>query len=179
MSPALSPHLRAEIDRLATRHHLAPGLVEAMVVQESSGDPWAWNPEPRYRWLWNLETDRPFRALKPVEIHDETPPPDFPRLAGDRDQEWWGQQASWGLLQLMGALARELGFRGPYLSQLCEPSLNLDLGCRHVARLVTWADGNLDQALAAYNAGKGGWRSAQAQQYVRLVHRAEARLLRA
>lgn len=162
--------------RLAATHHLDPDLVEAMVLQESSGDPWAWNPEPRYRYLWNVETNRPFRVLTPAEVGAETPPDDFPALAGDRDQEWWGQQASWGLLQIMGAVARERGFRGSYLPQLCEPTLNLDLGCRHLAHLLRWAGGEVPRAVAAYNAGRGGWRSAQAQRYVRHVDRWRTRL---
>lgn len=153
------------IVREAGARALAPNLVEAMVLQESSADPFAWNPEPRYRYLWNVHTQQPFRALTFAERASEAPPADFPSLAGDRDQEWWGQQASWGLLQVMGALGREVGFVGAYLPQLSDPDLNLRLGCAHMARLMAWSSGDVRQAAAAYNGGKGNYTGAGPQQY--------------
>jgi hypothetical protein len=83
------------------------------------------------------------------------PPKDFPYLAGDRDQEWWAQQASFGLMQLMGGLARELGFKGAYLTALCDPDLNLQIGCKHLSALLKWADGDVTKALGAYNRREG------------------------
>lgn len=153
------------IVREATARAIAPNLVEAIVLQESGGDPFAWNPEPPYRYLWNVHTRQPFRALTYAERASEVPPPDFPSFAGDRDQEWWAQQASWGLLQVMGALARELGFAGGYLPQLTDPDLNLRLGCLQIATLLAWSKGDVRQACAAYNGGRGNYLSAAAQQY--------------
>jgi len=141
----------------AQRHGLPFQLVIAILQYESTGDVWAWNPEPRYRWLWNVKTNQPFRELTPAEASSESPPKDFPCLRGDRDQEWWGQQASWGAMQLMGAVGRELGFRGPYLTQLCDHVLNIPLGCLHLRKLALrflpthgWAG-----VCAAYNGGPG------------------------
>ena len=145
-----------EIARAATSQGLDPRVVAALIRVESGGNRWAWNPEPAYRYVWNVVTQRPFRALTPEEAARKTPPADFPVLAGDRDQEWWGQQASWGLMQVMGALARERGFRGLYLTELTDPALNLSIGCAHLAGLMRWAEGDLVQALAAYNGGKVG-----------------------
>lgn len=153
----------------ATPLGLSPNLVEAVVLQESSGDPWAWNPEPRYRYLWNVQTRAPFRVLTEAERGSETPPADFPSLAGDRDQEWWAQQASWGLMQVMGALARERGFAYPFLTELCGPAVNLGIGCAQLATLLAWAKGDVRQALAAYNAGEGNYTSAAGQQYASQV----------
>lgn len=157
------------IVRLASDVGLAPNLVEAIVLQESGGNAWAWNPEPRYHYLWNVRTQQPFRALTFAEQASEAPPADFVSLAGDRDNEWWGQQASWGLLQVMGALGRELGFVGPYLTELCDPLTNLHFGCAQLAKLMTWAKGDVRQAAAAYNAGKGNYTSAAGQQYASYV----------
>ncbi len=147
---------------------LDPVLVEAVIQQESSGNSDAWNPEPRYRYFWNVHTGRPFRTVTDAEVAAKFPPHDFPALAGD-DQEWWGQQASWGLMQLMGAVAREHGFRGQYLTRLCvDPAINIDLGCQHLAGHVAWAtrlyvglEGGRGAAvtraaLAAYNGGRAG-----------------------
>lgn len=147
--------LRLALVGAATAYGLESDLVEALVQIESGGNPYAWNPEPKYRWLWNVRTHRPFRALTAEEAASKTPPLDFPVLAGDRDQEWWGQQASWGLMQVMGAVARELGCRVPFLPELTRPDLNLDLGCRHLASHLKWAQGNTRKALGAYNAGRG------------------------
>lgn len=140
----------------AGMHHLDPKVVGAIVRVESAGNPYAWNPEPRYRWVWNVRTWAPFRALRLDEVASEVAPADFPSLAGDRDQEWWAQQASWGLMQVMGAVARERGFRGLYLTQLVDPATNLDIGCGHLAALLRWAEGDLVQACAAWNGGKAG-----------------------
>jgi len=137
----------------ANIHGLDPLLVEAIVLKESSDNPWAWNPEPRYRYLWDVKARKPFRALLGTEIASGIPPSDFPFLAGDRDQEWWGQRASWGLMQVMGAVARERGYRGAFLTALCEPSTGLTYGCRHLAQLLSWASQDRAKALSAYNAG--------------------------
>lgn len=155
----MTPLILALIEEAARAACLSADLVAAVVRVESGGDPFAWNPEPRYRYLWNVRTRLPFRTLTAFEVASETPPADFPCLAGDRDQEWWGQQASWGLMQLMGAVAREEGFSRPYLPELSDPAANLLVGCRHLRGLVLWAHGDLAQAAAAYNAGRGGWQS--------------------
>lgn len=146
----------AAIDLAANRHGVDPKLVESVVVHESAGERYAWRPEPRYRWLWDVKRNEPFRFIANGEIPSNTPPSDFRSLAGTATQEWQAQRASWGLMQIMGALARELGYRGPYLTALTEAAVNLDLGCQHLAALLRWADGHETQALAAYNGGKVG-----------------------
>lgn len=146
----------AEITAAAAVHGLTFQLVEAQVLVESNGVAWAWNPEPRYRYFWNVKSQRPFRAVSTVELLSKRPPADFPCLGGDPDQEWWGQSASWGLQQVMGAVAREYGFRGLYLTQLCDVKTNLDIGCAVLSRLMAWAQGDVDQALSAFNGGRGG-----------------------
>lgn len=140
-------------------------FLRAIVLVESNWNPWAWNPEPRYRYLWNVRTQQPFRALTHAQIASEDPPIDFPTMAGDRDQEWWGQQASWGLCQVMGAVAREHGFTRPYLPELCDPESNLMIGAKVLRALVAWSKGDLSQAAAAYNAGVGNWQSGWGRNY--------------
>jgi hypothetical protein len=157
------------IQSCAVAHGLQADLVVALIEQESGGNPWAWNPEPRYRYLWDVRKRAPFRTITPAERDAEYPPADFPVIAGDRDQEWWAQQASWGLTQVMGAVAREHGFRDSYLTKLCDPATNLQIGCQHLASAMKWARGNVSQALASYNAGRGGWRSTAGQAYARKV----------
>jgi hypothetical protein len=142
-----------EISTIAVQHGLDTVTVAGLIEVESGFNPWAWNPEPRYRYYWNLKTNLPFRKVSPEEATSETPPRDFPTLVGDPDQEWWAQSVSWGLMQLMGAVARERGFTGRYLTQLVDPKINITFGCMQLVRLLQWSKGNLNQALAAYNGG--------------------------
>jgi hypothetical protein len=130
-------------------------IVCGLIEVESGWDEFAWNPEPRYRYLWNVKTNAPFRPLTTLEIASNIPPNDFPTLKGDRDQEWWGQRASWGLTQVMGAVAREYGFREPYLPKIVVPDVAVDLACRHLARLFQryYKNYGWPGVLAAYNAG--------------------------
>jgi len=134
----------------AERFNLSPALVAAIVMQESGGHPGAWNPEPRWRWFWDVKQNGPFRRLYPGEGEAEKPPSDFPCLAGDPDQEWWAQQASWGLMQIMGACARELGYKAPYLTELVDPFDGLNWGCKKFAQLQSRLGAG---AISAYNAG--------------------------
>lgn len=155
MTSALA-QLWSQIEIAARAHKLKPELVGAVVLQESDAQPFAFNPEPRYRWFWDVKQRKPFRTVSGVELAKKFPPADFPTIAGDRDQEWWAQQASWGLMQVMGAVAREHGCRVPFLPELTDVALNLEIGCRHLAGLMAWAEGKKDKALAAYNGGRAG-----------------------
>lgn len=174
---------RAEIVVAAGARGLDPDLVQAVVERESAYDPAAWNPEPRYRWLWDVRADRPFRAIGASEAAYKFPPADFRAPLGvEPDAEWWGQQASWGLMQIMGANAREHGFRGKFLTELVrDPILNLNLGCAYLAQQMAWAGrqykgtqaGSVTvirrKALAAYNAGTAGSTSEAGQAYALAV----------
>jgi hypothetical protein len=149
----LSPDL---IISTADRFAVPRPIVLAIVEHESTIDPWAWNPEPKYRYLWNVLASRPFRKLTPAEEASEIPPADFFAYKGvPRDAEWWGQQASWGPMQVMGAVAREHGFMGRFLSQLCDPPVGLEYGCRHLAKYLKKYKESFP-ALEAFNGGPGG-----------------------
>jgi len=123
----VTPHYDDLLVSLATVHGLPVNLVRAIVQTESAGDPWAYRHEPGYRWLVGNPT-----AMSQTE-----------RI---------GQMSSWGLMQVMGAVAREAGFVGPF-PQLCDPAIGLDYGCRHLAgyfkKYQNWPD-----TIASYNAGR-------------------------
>lgn len=159
----------AELEAAATSSALELPLLAALVEHESDNDPAAWNPEPRYRYFWNVRTRQPFRRVSELEAAARFPPKDFPALAGDPDNEWWGQAASWGLTQIMGAVAREHGYTAKYLPSLCrDVAANLELGAVHLAANIKWAAGlyvGLESGrqaaatragLAAYNGGRAG-----------------------
>ena len=130
-------------------------LVWAIVQVESGGDIYAWRVEPHYRYLMDVSTGKPFRAQTAAEVASERAPQDFPYINGlsSRDTEWWGQQASWGPMQIMGAVAREYGFRG-HFPELCGEH-GIDYGCRHLAWLCArfLRDGDYRRVAAAFNAG--------------------------
>jgi hypothetical protein len=139
---------------VADQHRLPVGLVRAIVMVESGGDWWAWRPEPPYQYLWDVKRGRPFRPLTAGESFDDRAPRDFQALKGSRDAEFWGQQASWGPMQVMGAVAREAGFVD-HFPKLCDPYTGVRYGCVHLAGLRDrflvnhgWAG-----VAAAYNAG--------------------------
>jgi len=72
-----------------------------------------------------------------------------------------GQESDWnpgaisrkgalGLMQLMPATASELGVKDPF-----DPRQNIEGGVKYLRGLLEKYDGDLDRALAAYNAGGG------------------------
>lgn len=154
----LSPETLNSIDRFAGSE-LPANLIRAIVVVESGGNPFAWRVEPKYRYLWDNSKNEPFRALTYGESVSEIAPTDFTAPKGlnsSRDTEWWGQQASWGLMQVMGAVAREYGFKG-HFPQLCTAE-GVKYGCLHLTRLKKrfWQKFGWDGVISAYNQGYPG-----------------------
>lgn len=167
---------------LARQHNLPAPLVMAIIEEESRWNPGAWRTEPNYRYLVNCRTGEPFRKLTEEENRSEVAPKDFPYLPqiSSRNSEWIGQQASWGPMQVMGAVAREYGFLGvfPELSG----AKGVDFGCIHLDELRKRFIGEhgWEGVVAAYNAGSprrrvkhGLWVN---QDYVNKVSKALRRL---
>jgi soluble lytic murein transglycosylase-like protein len=136
----------SQIRKTVESHDLPPSLVKAIVRVESAGEPWAMRYERAYRWLWDNEKKRPYRG-----------DPDLitPFIGSSAQTELVGQKTSWGLMQIMGAVAREYGFRDPFLSSLCEPKHGLEYGCIHLVRLRDrfFSEHGWHGVAAAYNAG--------------------------
>jgi len=101
----------------AAKHELDPALICAVVEQESSWDPHAIRYEPAFR----------ARYVAPLGL-----PP----------TEEIARSISWGLMQVMGQLAREHGFAGKFLSSLCDPAAGLDIGCRILAVKLAFRSGS-------------------------------------
>lgn len=164
--------LRETLSVAARRHGLPPAVVIAIGEEEMlHGSPWSWRPEPRYRYFWDVRRGAAFRSVSNDEVASKVPPIDFPSLTPEVGtvHEWWGQQASFGAMQVMGAVARERGFRGPFLTELCDPVIGAEYGCRHLAAYLRAAQGDMARAIAQYNGGPGGWRAGGPQAYARRV----------
>jgi len=115
-----------------TKQGLSPEWVWALISVESSQIQWVMRYEPGYSYFVTPE----FFAKK---------------LGQSLDTELNGQKTSWGLLQVMGGTAREMGFSG-YFPELCLPSVGIHYGCRYLAQKLR-KYGNYLDAVAAYNAG--------------------------
>lgn len=102
--------LEALAREAAVRHGLPPELVAAICRVESGFEPWAARHEPGFRWLL-AGAERPGACSQATE------------------QQF--QKTSFGLMQIMGAAARERGFSG-WLTGLCDPAVGLEYGCRHL-----------------------------------------------
>jgi len=99
-------------------------LVCAVVEQESAWDTHAIRYEPGFRT----------RYVAPLGL-----PP----------TEEIARSISWGLMQVMGQVAREHGFSGKFLSELCEPATGLDVGCTVLASKLAAAGAQFAASRAA------------------------------
>jgi hypothetical protein len=67
--------------------------------------------------------------------------------------EAYTRSMSWGLMQVMGQAARESGFTGQSLAELCDPETSLEFGCQILAAHFARARGDVTAALLAWNGG--------------------------
>jgi soluble lytic murein transglycosylase-like protein len=146
----LSRH-RPLIERLAATHGLNPRLVEAFVFVESSDQAQAIRFEPHIYEL--LTTKLP-----------HTPP-----------TERMQQATSWGLMQVMGMVARERGYQGTCVALCVDPELALTLGCKQLAHLKARTSSE-DEMIRAYNTGLGGAKKGRGAEYLAKIRHAAAKL---
>jgi len=122
--------LVALAERTAACHNLDPGLVCAVVEQESAWNPWAVRFEPIF------ET----RYIRPA-------------LPSAPTTEELCLAISWGLMQVMGQTAREHGFSGKFLSELSDPEVGLSVGCAVLTAKLNKARGDTGAGLLLWNGG--------------------------
>jgi len=122
-------------------HGLPAGVLDAVIQHESGGDPNAFRFEPDFY-------ARYIRGVGQSLLGGSWP------LAASDETERMGRGTSWGLMQVMGQVAREQGFDLPFFPALCSvPGLGVEFGARQLAAKLR-AYGNLPDALSAYNAGQ-------------------------
>lgn len=116
----------------AAVHELEFALVCAVIEQESGWDTWAVRYEKDFfsRYIWPLFKEGKIDA---TEAHTRS--------------------MSYGLMQVMGQVAREFGFTGKYLTELCDPHMGVEYGCRKLSRCLIEHNGGAADALLAYNGG--------------------------
>src|SRR5579872_2981226 len=126
MPDTVPPETIALARRIASQHGLEPALVCAVIEQESAWNPWAVRYEPGFlsRYVAPLYTAGKLSAT-----------------------EAYTRAMSWGLMQVMGQVARESGFGEPCLAELCDPVTGVEWGCRLLAVRLARAHGDVASAL--------------------------------
>ena len=129
---AVPPQLIVLARKAAAAQSLDPALVCAVVEQESAWNPWAMRYEPAFlsRYVAPLYTAG---KLSPTEAYMRA--------------------MSWGLMQVMGQVARESGFDALFLSALCDPEQGLALGCKVLRKKIDAMAGDTMRGLLAWNGG--------------------------
>lgn len=124
----------------AEKHGLAPELVCAICEQESDPDgkgPQPWDP-------WSMRFEPGFFKKYVVGLYT---------TGKIRVTEAYARSFSYGLMQTMGQTAREHGFAGRFLTELCDPAVGLEFGCRILKHKMDAAHGDVKQALLYWNGG--------------------------
>ena len=118
--------------RAAAAQSLDPALVCAVVEQESAWNPWAMRYEPLFfaKYVASLYTNNKITAT-----------------------EAYARGFSWGLMQVMGQVARESGFDALFLSALCDPEQGLAVGCKVLRKKIDAMAGDTTCGLLAWNGG--------------------------
>lgn len=142
----MSTEYRPNIEHAAKAHGIDPDLLEALVLQESSGRADAFRYEPGY-----------YRRY----------------LEGKKEWEKWIPRrvaSSYGLTQVLYPTALQYGFNPAYEPEmLFLPDINLNLGAKILAALLKKFDGDTDKALQAYNGGVGSVGSPKTRAYANKV----------
>lgn len=143
------------VEAHAKQLNLPIAILMGVVLTESSG---RWSPtrhEPAYRYVWDCEKNAPFRKLTKEEATCSTPPKDFPGqgMVSDSKEEWNNQRTSFGPMQVMGAVARELGFKKDLTT--LGSHLGVEYGMKHFHNLYRrfYAKNGITGVIEAYNRG--------------------------
>lgn len=120
------------ISKEANFHGIDDDLVAALIMVESSGKPWKTRYEPNFKYIF-----------KPKEFAE--------KLVISIETEIVHQKTSWGSLQVMGAVARELNFKHD-LPSLCKTGTGIRYGCKKIAELQKKYQ-DTEKIIAAYNRG--------------------------
>lgn len=128
----ISPEIIRTLRRASVSASIPTPLAIAICQVESAGDQYAVRFEPQWKYFYRVEH---FAQLCRIT----------------RDTEYALQAMSFGLMQVMGSVAREMGHTGN-LIQLCEPAIGAKYGCMKLADLIRKYN-SISDAVAAYNAG--------------------------
>jgi len=121
-----------EMSEAVDTYGIDENLLAAIIVIESGVNQFACRYEPN----WNYYLSAKEYALK---------------VGSTLDTELIMQATSFGYVQIMGTVARELGFEG-WLPELFDPKLNIFYGAKKLDKLFERFH-KVEEVIAAYNAG--------------------------
>lgn len=120
------------ISQICAKQVLDAALLEAFCWTESNMDPFAVRYESNWKYLFQVDENA--RELKISQ-----------------DTEKHLQMFSYGLGQVMGSVARELGFKGSLL-KMADPVIGLEFSAKKLKSL-TKKYTKMNDVIASYNAG--------------------------
>ena len=121
------------IKRISVEKSVPASLIAAVIIAESGGRKYAAQYQPGYQ-----------------HVHD---PSSFARELGITSiTEIVHQRTSVGLMQIMFATARGMGYRGHY-APFYDPEINIRYGAEYLKRLI-FLHGNMLDAISSYNQGQ-------------------------
>lgn len=122
------------IIKAAQEFRLDANLIRAIVKIESSFNTWANRFEPGCTYAVNI-SDYAHKLLISYETEENN------------------QHSSWGLMQILGCVSRELNFTD-HLTMLCSPEIGLFYGCKQLRRLSDRKDCPQEiDVISSYNQG--------------------------
>jgi soluble lytic murein transglycosylase-like protein len=122
-------NLEAVARSTALNMGINPALVLKICATESSWNPWAIRYEPGFYSRY------------------------IEKMTGLTDTEKTMRATSFGLMQVMGQVAREKGFDGKFLVELCDPLNGVTYGCKKLKECLDREKGDVRSALLRYNGG--------------------------
>src|SRR3990170_7684530 len=123
----------------AQRYELDPALVCAICEQESAWNPWALRYEPGFQ----------AKYISPLAARKE-----LKTFGASLQTEIIQRSCSFGLMQVMGQVARAFGFAGAFLTELCDPNHGLEYGCKKLKHALEEATGDQGKALESWTGGR-------------------------
>ena len=124
--------LLALAQRVAAAHELPAEIVCGMIEREATENQWAVRYEPGFMSKY-VAAQYTSGKISVTEAYTRS--------------------MSWGLMQIMGQTAREFGFTGAFLSELCDPPIGIEYACRKLTDCLRRAKGDMAAALESYNGG--------------------------
>jgi soluble lytic murein transglycosylase-like protein len=117
---------------IAKKFMLDGALVCAVIEQESNWNPWSMRYEPAFfsKYVAALYTNNQVSA-----------------------SEAYARAMSWGLMQVMGQVARENGVNFTYLSALCDPEAGISVGCTVLVKKLEAEKNDVIKGLLRWNGG--------------------------
>jgi soluble lytic murein transglycosylase-like protein len=137
--PLLVP-FASEITRFADSFQLPPSFIAAVIQEESRFEPWAARTEPHYKR----------KAIVQRQAREWSK---RWRGAPSYETELDDRARSFGLMQVMGQLAREQRLASRYLGELYLPPNTIYHGAKRLRVLLDRYRGDTLSAISAYNQG--------------------------